>query len=281
MDEKPSFGLASRAMRKALLPAAALLAAACAQSGSDTTGPEQNSALPVPAARQGNAASKTVAEQSDLIEFSYAWPAAATAIAALNTRLESELAKDRTEALAGARDDKESRIGQDYPFNGHYFRKEWTVEGDTPRLLSLAAEIETFTGGAHGNQGYDSILWDRRAAQAIAFDDLFASPSAALEALTKDFCPALDKARAEKRQETLPLKGDDWMVSCPALDKQTLVPVDGDKDGRFETLRALIGPYEAGPYAEGSYEIDMPVTAAIRSLVKTDYADMFRNSPSR
>lgn len=281
MDDGCSFALASHPMKKALLPAVALLAAACAQSGSDTAGPEQNSALPAPAVRGGDGAPKAVTEQSDLIEFSYAWPAAATAIAALNARLEGELANDRNEALAGAREDRESRIGRDYPFNGHYFRKEWMIEGDTPRLLSLAAEIETFTGGAHGNQGYDSILWDRRAGQAIAFGDMFASAPTALAALTKDFCPALDKARAEKRQETLPLKGDDWMTTCPDIAKQTLVPVDENEDGRFETLRALIGPYEAGPYAEGSYEIDIPVTPAIRSLVKPDYADMFKDSPGR
>jgi hypothetical protein len=268
-------------MKKALLPAIALLAAACAQSGNNTAGPEQNNALPAPAVRKGDRAPKAVTEQSDLIEFSYAWPAAATAIGALNARLEGELAKDRTEALTGAREDKEARIGQDYPFHGHYFRKEWTVEGDTPRLLSLAAEIETFTGGAHGNQGYDSILWDRRAGRAIGFGDMFTSAPAALELLTKAFCPALDSARAEKRQDSLPLKGDDWMTTCPDIAKQTLVPVDENKDGRFEALRALIGPYEAGPYVEGSYEIDIPVTPAIRSLVKPDYADMFKDSPGR
>jgi hypothetical protein len=285
MDAKRAFGLASSSMNatihNAFLSAVALLVAACAQSGTDT-GPEQNSALPAPAAApQSNAEAKAVAERTDLIEFSYAWPAAASAIPALNARLETELATDRNEALAIARDDKDARAGQEYPFNGHYFRKEWTVEGETPALLSLTAEVETFTGGAHGNQGYDSILWDRRAGQAIAFGDMFTSAPAALETLTKAFCPALDKARAEKRQETLPLKGDDWMTTCPDIGKQTLAPVDENKDGRFETLRVLIAPYEAGPYAEGSYEIDIAVTSAIRSLMKRDYADMFRDSLSR
>ena len=270
------------AIYKALLPAAALLAAGCAQSGADNAGPEQNGALPATApvaAPQSDAEAKAVAERSDLIEFTYAWPAAASAIPALNARLETELATDRSEALATARDDRDARVGQDYPFNGHYFRKEWAVEGDTSRLLSLAAEVETFTGGAHGNQGYDRILWDRRAERAIGVEDLFAAPEAAFAALAKAFCPALDKVRAEKRGETLPLKGDDWMTSCPALSQQALVPVDGDKDGRFETLRVLIAPYEAGPYAEGSYEIDIAVTPAIRSLVKPDFTGMFRDAP--
>ena len=37
----------------------------------------------------------------------------------------------------------------------------------------------------------------------------------------------------------------------------------------------VIGPYSAGPYAEGSYEVALPVDAAMRGAIKTEYQDAF------
>ena len=65
------------------------------------------------------------------------------------------------------------------------------------------------------------------------------------------------------------------MIECPPLGDQVVVPVDADEDGRFERLRVLLGPYAAGPYAEGSYEVDVPVTGEMRALVKAQYRESF------
>ncbi len=93
--------------------------------------------------------------------------------------------------------------------------------------------------------------------------------------MSEAYCKALDRQRAEKRQVPLPLEGEDWMVDCPPLAKQVVVPVDANGDGRIEAFRVLLPPYEAGPYAEGSYEVDVPVTGAVRGLVKPEYRRMF------
>jgi hypothetical protein len=37
----------------------------------------------------------------------------------------------------------------------------------------------------------------------------------------------------------------------------------------------LVAPYNAGPYAEGSYEVTVPVTPEILALVKAEYRDSF------
>ena len=173
-----------------------------------------------------------------------------------------------------AEEDRDAR-GPDAPFHGHYFTKAWATMGGAGRLLSLAANIGTYTGGAHGMSGFEALLWDREARRAIEPEALFVDPAAAWRMMEPVYCRALDRQRAEKRQEPLPLEGDGWMIECPPLGDQVVVPVDADEDGRFERLRVLLGPYAAGPYAEGSYEVDVPVTGEMRALVKAQYRESF------
>jgi hypothetical protein len=44
----------------------------------------------------------------------------------------------------------------------------------------------------------------------------------------------------------------------------------GDRQ-HFTRIGILIGPYEAGPYAEGDYEITLPVTPEVLAAVKPEY----------
>ncbi len=155
-------------MKNASFAAALLALSACSGDSGISASPTANEAhtateTPAPTATPA-AKARAVEEKNELLEFTYGWPAEAAAIPALNARLESELERDRTEALATAQADKDAR-GEEFPFHGHYLSKTWNSLGETPRLLSLAAEVETFTGGAHGNSVYDSILWDRVAAR--------------------------------------------------------------------------------------------------------------------
>ena len=205
----------------------------------------------------------------ELLEFAYDWPEEATAIPALRQRFERERAAENRQAIADAREDQRQRPPE-VEFIGHSYSKSWASMGQSPRLLSLAAELYTFTGGAHGNTSWDAIVWDRRAGRQIPASGLFAKP-AAFQALSRPYCTALDEQRAEKRGESLPLSGDDWLIRCPSLAKQAVVPVDTDENGRFDTFRVLIAPYEAGPYVEGSYEVDVPVTPAIRASLRPEY----------
>lgn len=263
-------------MTRAALLSALLLVACTAESGqpaaANEAGTGANTAAHTAAAVDSGA--KAVKDADDLLEFSYSWPKEAGAIPPLAALLEADLPARREEARANAREDKESRPA-DAPFHGHYFSKAWTAHGESERLLSLSAEIGTYTGGAHGNSGFEALIWDKKVNRRLAFADLFANPPAGLAKLMPAYCEALDQARAAKRQQSLPLKGEGWMVECPALRAQSLVPADSDGDGRFDRLLVKIGPYEAGPYVEGSYELELPITDALRRLVKSDYAASF------
>jgi len=43
----------------------------------------------------------------------------------------------------------------------------------------------------------------------------------------------------------------------------------------FTRIGVLIDPYAAGPYAEGGYEVTLPVTPAVLRAVKPEYRALF------
>ena len=264
--------------------AVTLLASACSDAA-PTSDPAEVAGPTAPAVARApttepppvRAAAGRIEETSDLLEFTYAWPAEASAVPLIVGRFREEARTAQAEAIETAREDKAARAPDAPTFNGHHYSKDWETTGQTPRLLSLAALFSTFTGGAHPNSGFDTLIWDRAADREVAFADLFADAAAAFRLLEPAYCAELDKQRAEKRQETLPLKKepDDWMTACPKLAQAPVALIDADRDGRFEAIRVLLGPYEAGPYAEGAYEIDIILGDEVRAAAKEQYRGSF------
>jgi hypothetical protein len=221
------------------------------------------------------AAGTLVKEESDLFDFTYGWPDEAKAIPALNEELQKDLEETRASLAESAAADREILLSEGLTYRTHSFRKLWEKSGETDRLLSLFTEVSTYTGGAHPNGFYNTILWDKEAGAKIALFDLFTDRKKATGAVGAAYCPALDVARSKRREDPLPLEGSGWLVECPTLENYEIVPIDGDKNGRFETLRVLVPASEAGAYAEGAYEVDVPVTAALKSLMKPEYRGSF------
>ena len=62
---------------------------------------------------------------------------------------------------------------------------------------------------------------------------------------------------------------------CPALSDIAIIPTDKSKDGRFDRFLLVASPYVAGPYAEGTYEIELPVTPELIAALKGDYRPSF------
>lgn len=212
-------------------------------------------------------------EKSDLLEFVYAYPAQAAAVPALASRFEKEMAMARADALKMAQDDREAAQQSDFPFHAHSAQVRWTVTADTPRLLVLEATRYVFTGGAHGMTGYDALIWDRARKRETSFEAMMTSPDAFAAAIHDRFCRELDKARAEKRGGAV-VPGDDDFTKCIDPMKEVLVPTSRDGK-RIDGVTVVVAPYSAGPYAEGSYDIALPVDAAMRKSIRTEYQDAF------
>lgn len=218
----------------------------------------------------------TIERDDDLVDFHFAWPAEAAAVPAIDARFRAEADKSLAELVAGAREDKAMREKDGYEFNGYSSSTHWETFGQSPRLLSLGASFETFTGGAHPNHATLPLLWDRTADKELGFGDLFPSKAAGFAAISDAWCKALDAERRKRRGADFQI-GDpgDSFNTCPDLDEIRVLPTDGDKDGRFETLDVRADPYVAGPYAEGDYQFSFPVTAALVEALRPDYRASF------
>ncbi|QZD94821.1 DUF3298 and DUF4163 domain-containing protein [Qipengyuania gelatinilytica] len=208
-------------------------------------------------------------------EFAYSWPAAVNAQPALAAQFE----KERDAALASQKKEWEQSL-VDFPGDcvsckARGYEKEWQVVADLPDWLSLSADIYEYTGGAHGNYTKQSLVWDKQAGTSVAGIDLFTSPVALENALGARLCNALDRAREAKRGIKIDRASGDLFNDCPGLDEASVLI--GSSNGQtFDRIGVYFGPYVAGPYAEGDYELNFPVTASVIDAVKPEYASAFR-----
>ncbi|GAB5351342.1 PdaC/SigV domain-containing protein [Qipengyuania sp. 483] len=271
-------------MHKSLfLISLALSSAACSQSGSDAAAPVEAmnaraDTQPTPEPPEVPAAKATNFEDNSEDDdgsrtFAYSWPAAVNRIPELQARFVA----DRDEQLAEQKDDWQEAI-QDSPVDcgacrNRAFEKEWKVVADLENWLSLSASFYDFSGGAHGNHGKSSLIWDRKAKRAVEGVEMFNSPVALETALGAKLCNALDRERSKRRGEPVTRDGE-WSTDCPGIDEATVLV--GSSNGKtFDRIGIYYGPYVAGAYAEGDYELDFPVTASILDAVKPQFASAF------
>jgi hypothetical protein len=144
------------------------------------------------------------------------------------------------------------------------------VVADLPRFLSLSASFYEYSGGAHGNGAYDALVWDRRARAAIDPKAMF-NPAALQQALGAQWCARLKAERKERLGENY---SDDSVFPCPAIKDLTVLVGSSDKRA-FNRIGLLAAPYVAGSYAEGSYEVTLPVTAQVIAAVRPQYKAAF------
>lgn len=225
-------------------------------------------------ATQSTATGHAVKESTDAYEFSYSWPAAADAQPALRAKLAADEAKTRAALLHDAEEGQRDAAKDKYPFHpfGHW--QEWQVVTDLPGWLSLSSLVGTDGGGAHPNYGYAAILWDKAAGQERQPLDLFTSRAALATAIRADFCKALDAQRAKKRGGQASLGSGSEFDQCVDPMAQTVI-LGSRSHKTFDRIGFLIAPYEAGPYAEGSYEVTLPITPAVLAAVKPEWRGAF------
>lgn len=97
-------------------------------------------------------------------------PAAALVVAPLKAEIFRRWAKDSRELTTQAVDDKKS-LPQF--FHGYTLDTQWRVTFESADVLSVSGYSFIDEGGAHPNAAFDSIVWDKKAGQAVPLDDLF------------------------------------------------------------------------------------------------------------
>lgn len=246
--------------------------ATVAESGEATqaAGPDEETATEQDSPGGG----REVKVSNALYEFGYAYPDPAGAIPGLKSLLDRRLGEARRSLAAESRADQSEATRGGFPYRPHASDTTWKVVTELPGWLSLSSEIYAYTGGAHGMSAFDSLVWDKQAGSAREPISFFSSEADLRQAIQRPFCNALDREREKRRGEPVRHGADDMFSDCINPLESTLIL--GSSSGRtFDRLGILIAPYAAGPYAEGTYEITLPVTDGVLQAVKPAYRHAF------
>ena len=215
-----------------------------------------------------------LSEANDLYEFDYSWPGAAAAIPGLSGELQKRMERAKTSLVADAREGRAAAQG-DYALPPHSSSWEWKVAADTPRFLTLTADVANYMGGAHGIYGKDVLVWDRKGSIARDSMAFFASPAALDRAIAPRYCRELDRQREQRRG--MEVNDNSPFGECPSV--EDLEVIFGSTDSKaFDRIGFYASPYVAGAYVEGEYEVTLPVDNAILGALKPEYRRYFSGS---
>jgi hypothetical protein len=177
----------------------------------------------------------------------YSYPAQARAIPLLRAWLDRQATVARSRLVADMAKERRSGGVVDHFASD----RTWQVVTDTPRFLSLSLETYDYSGGAHGNTHFGSLIWDRQRQLRMGAIQFFTGAAALEAAIKQPFCRELNRQREAKRGGPVqPDKIIPEFSGCISPEHATLILGSTDLQ-RFSRIGILIAPYEAGPYSDG------------------------------
>ncbi|KQM85114.1 hypothetical protein ASE67_15735 [Sphingomonas sp. Leaf23] len=219
-----------------------------------------------------SAASAQAPRTSANYDFVYTYPSQAARIAPLKAWLDADKAKLRAKVAGEAAAFRRETQRDGSPFRKYDASKEWQVVADTPRFLSLSVATYDYSGGAHGYGASGGLLWDKRAAKRIEPKAVFVSVAGLDAALRKPWCDWLKRERVNRLGSASGT--DDIFGQCPRV-KELAVLLGSSSGKGFDRIGLIADQYVAGSYAEGPYEVTLPVTPAVLRAVKPEYRAAF------
>ena len=215
--------------------------------------------------------------KSKYAEVDYSWSPEAAAVPALVRRLRAELAKTQASSIECGKAETAVRQETDSGLKSLACSSSTkiTTSGQSARLLSLTREHWAFTGGAHGNGATNALLWDRKLGKEVRFGSLFSPANGYARALRGPYCRALDEERKKRRGSGYQPGAVAEFDACPKFSDLALIPADSNRNSRFDRIHVVAAPYTAGSFAEGEYDIVLPVTRALTSALKPEYRASF------
>ena len=201
--------------------------------------------------------------------FVYTYPDAAARIPAVRSWLDRSRARELAETASDAAETRREMKRDGYGFAPFRTDIAWKVVTETPRFLSLSGEFYHFSDGAHGNTETTGLLWDKTDSRLTHAKAVFTSLQAIDAAVRRAYCHDLKRLRWKRTGEPV-----DDIFGCPGARELTVLL--GSTNGqRIDRIGFIADPYVAGAYAEGSFEVTLPVTPALLQAVKPRYRAAF------
>lgn len=184
----------------------------------------------------------------------------------------AELKRD----IETAKNDRAHLAGEGFPNPAYEHELSWSLAAHNIRLVSLKGSWFSYTGGAHPNSGFNTLLWDVNAAE-IARSDLLLPPGPGDAQVQTALCDGIRQARAGKGVGPT---DDVSMWPCPKWRDADFVLTPSSTPGKLGGFTFVFDPYSIGSYAEGPYEVTVPY-AAIKGVLAPAFANEFAGGPAQ
>lgn len=156
---------------------------------------------------------------------------------------------------------------------------------ETPRIVAVAADGSTYTGGAHGNPLVQRFVWLPQEGRLLAADALLQDPASwtlvadyVREQLMTELVRELDQDELEAGARAQALEAGARMLDAGtqpiAANFSRFEPVM-NADGGIRALRFVFPPNQVAPYAAGTRTVDVP-TPMLLPLLAPAYKPLFR-----
>lgn len=144
---------------------------------------------------------------------------------------------------------------------------------DTPRLVAIAADGSTYTGGAHGNPLVARFVWLPQQQALLKADQLIADAAgwqaisdASREQLMTALSQRLDTDEVEGADRAAQLQAGSAMIdagTAPQAGNFAQFEPVMNAEGQIRAIRFVFPPTQVAPYVEGTRTVEIPARALL------------------
>ena len=213
-------------------------------------------------------------EKSPLVELHLRVPETAISIAPLKQKILALYKADADQAKTDAKQDKEDNPGF-HPFS---IDTIWRVTFENAAVISLSGDTNADTGGAHPNQAFQTVVWDKKANRAVPIEALFQPDQVkvALTAITdaagKAWTKTYIQRSGQKPGQDTDLAGNGIAADPEMLKTYALTYAKGQTAANGIVL--LYGAGQAWPHVLGDFRLAVPA-AVFTKYLAPQWKDVF------
>jgi Deacetylase PdaC len=205
-------------------------------------------------------------EKSPLYELHLRVPEAAMTIMPLKDKILALYKADADQAKTDAREDQDGNPN----FRRYSVDTVWRVTFENDAVLSLSADVNADTGGAHPNEAFQTLVWDKKANRAVPVDALFepdqakAALTAIADAASKAWTRTYIQRSGEKPGPNADIAGEAIGADPEKLKSYALTYAKGQ--ARANGIVLLYGAGQVWPHVLGDFRLTVPAAVFAKYL---------------
>jgi hypothetical protein len=213
-------------------------------------------------------------EKSPLVELHLRVPETAISIAPLKEKILALYKADADQAKTDAKEDKEDNPG----FHPYSIDTIWRVTFENAAVVSLSGDTNADTGGAHPNQAFQTVVWDKKAGRAVPIEALFrpdqvkVALTAIADAAGKAWTKTYIQRSGQKPGKDTDLAGNGIGADPAKLNTYAVTYAKGQTTANGIVL--LYGAGQVWPHVLGDFRLVVPA-AVFTKYLAPQWKDVF------